>query len=261
MLGQPSIYGPGDGNGIPASSADPGEITLLEVPARIAAFGIHTLEICHFHLPSRDRGYLGELRSALGAEGVKLFSLLIDDGDIVHPQYGDRDLTWIAEWIDVAAELGAKCARVIAGKAEPSDAAMDKSLKGMRKLAARAEAGGVRIMTENWFDLLSRPQYVLRLLDDLEGRVGFCFDFGNWKGSTKYDDLIAIAPRAESCHSKAHFTSGWEMDRDDFSRCLEIVSDVGFSGPHTLVYDGPGDDEWEGLALEREVVEPFLQGD
>ena len=31
-----------------------------------------------------------------------------------------------------------------------------------------------------------------------------------------------------------------------------------FAGPHTLIYDGPGDDEWEGLAIEREVVNPYL---
>jgi hypothetical protein len=113
-------------------------------------------------------------------------------------------------------------------------------------------------MTENWFDLLSRPEYVSSVIESLEGRVGLCLDFGNWKGPTKYTDLASIAPYAESCHAKAHFKAPFEMEVGDFVRCLEITKGAGFSGPYTLIYDGPGDDEWEGLAAERDVVLPYL---
>ena len=44
-----------------------GNLTLLDVPAKLAAIGINTLEICHFHFPSRDAGYLNELRGALNS--------------------------------------------------------------------------------------------------------------------------------------------------------------------------------------------------
>ena len=67
-----------------------------------------------------------------------------------------------------------------------------------------------------------------------------------------------IASRAESCHTKAHFNAPRQMDKVDYVRCLDLVRGAGFSGPHTLIYDGPGDDEWEGLALERNVVLPYL---
>ncbi len=257
-LGRPAFYGPDRGLQIPVATHSGGELSLLEVPACIADSGIHTLEICHFHLPSREGAYLNELRGALEAAGVELFSLLIDSGDITHPDDGERDIAWMGEWIEIAGALGARCARVIAGKSAPSDEAMEMSRNGLQKLVARAEANGVRLMTENWFALLSSPECVLGLLDSLEGKVGLCLDFGNWKGETKYADFLKIAPRAESCHTKAHFTAPREMDREDYVRCLDVVRDAGFSGPHTLIYDGPGDDEWEGLALEREVVRPYL---
>ena len=48
------------------------------------------------------------------------------------------------------------------------------------------------------------------------------------------------------------------MDTEDYVQCLDLAQAAGFAGPHTLIYDGPGDDEWEGLALEREVVNPYL---
>jgi len=235
----------------------PGEVTLLELPARVAAVGIHTIEICHFQIPDRDGAYLGELRGALNEAGVQLFSLLIDDGDLTHPDHHARDRAWIGGWIDTAAALGAERARVIAGKAEPSAETMARSVAGLSELAARGDAQGVRVTTENWFSLLSRPEQVHELLDRLEGAVGLNGDFGNWGGPTKYDDLASIFPRAESSHAKARFPADGEMDREDYRACLEIARRAGFSGPYTLVYDGPGNDEWRGLALEAEVVREY----
>ena len=259
QLGRPDFYGPDDGSQIPVATHGRGKVSLLELPACVAEFGINTLELCHFHIPSLDKGYLSELRSALAEANVELFSLLIDHGDITHPEYADRDRVWIGEWIEIARLLGATCARAIAGKADPSEEALEMSGNGLQRLAERAEANGVRLMTENWFPVLSTPKNVLTLLDRLDGEVGLCLDFGNWTGETKYADFEAIAPRAESCHTKAHFTAPGEMDRDDYVRCLDLTEDAGFSGPHTLIYDGPGDDEWEGLTIEREVVQSYLK--
>ena len=259
QLGRPDFYGPEDGKQIPVATHDRGELSLLELPARVAEFGINTLELCHFHIPNLDKGYLSEFRGALEAANVELFSLLIDHGDITHPEYADRDLVWIGEWVEIAGLLGAICARAIAGKADPSEEALEMSRNGLQKLAERAEENGVRLMTENWFSVLSTPENVLTLLDRLDGEVGLCLDFGNWMGGTKYADFEAIAPRAESCHTKAHFTAPGEMDKDDYIRCLDLTQDAGFTGPHTLIYDGPGDDEWEGLTIEREVVQSYLK--
>ena len=259
QLGRPDFYGPDDGSQIPVATHGRGKVSLLELPAHVAEFGINTLELCHFHIPSLDKGYLSELRSALAEAKVELFSLLIDHGDITHPEYADRDLVWIGEWIETAGMLGATCARAIAGKADPSEEALEMSGNGLQKLAECAEANGVRLMTENWFSVLSTPENVLTLLDRLDGEVGLCLDFGNWTGETKYADFEAIAPQAESCHTKAHFTAPGKMDRDDYIRCLNLTEAAGFSGPHTLIYDGPGDDEWEGLTIEREVVQSYLK--
>src|SRR5450432_890749 len=119
-LGRPDIYGVEAGFHIPSATHGRGALSLLELPARLATFGIHTLELCHFHLPSLDPGYLTELHSELTAAQVELFSLLIDDGDIVHATYADRDLAWIRRWIEIAGTLGARCTRVIAGKSAPT---------------------------------------------------------------------------------------------------------------------------------------------
>jgi len=256
-LGNPAFYGP-EQDQIPLGSHGRGRITLLELPAEAAALGISTLEICHFHLPSREPAYLAELRAALDAAGVQLFSLLVDAGDVTDPVYGQRDLAWMRGWVPVAAALGAERMRVIAGKAEPLDEAVALSAVSLEALAREANASGVRLMTENWFRLLGRPEIVHTLFDRLDGQVGLCLDFGNWSGPTKYDDLAQIAPLAESCHAKAHFGAG-APDAADYRRCLDITRAAGFRGPYTLIYDGPSDDEPAGLTLERELVAPYLR--
>lgn len=257
-LGDYSVYGPDAEKPLTATADRRGEISLLELPARLATFGISTLEICHFHLPSLDTGYLKELRSTLEHEKIELFSLLIDGGDITHPQHGARDLAWVRSWIEVAGELGAKRSRVIAGKSSPTAENLQTSVQGLRQLADTAEEHGVRLMTENWFGLLSQPVAVHTVFEQLDGRIGLCFDFGNWSGPTKYEALTAIAPYAESCHTKAHFSDKDELDGDDYVRCLNITREAGFSGPYTLIYDGPNPDEWNGLSRERQVVVPYI---
>jgi len=256
-LGRPPVYGP-EQDVPPPNGAPHDALPLLELPAKLAEFGIHTLEICHFHLPSVESIYLSQLRRALDDANIELWSLLVDGGDITHPQHAARDLAWIEGWIDVAGQLGAKNARVIAGKSDPSATALEKSRAGLERLTRCAATNGLRLTTENWQALLSTPDAVNSLLESLDGKVGLCVDFGNWRGPGKYADLAAIFARAESCHAKCDFAESGAMDRDDYVRCLELARESGFAGPYTLIYDGPSADEWAGLAREREVVQPYL---
>ena len=256
-LGAPPIYGPAQGGTVPKFTPAPGSVTLLELPSRLAAIGIETLEICHFHLPTRDPNYLAELRGALEAANVELFTLLIDEGDLTGANSA-RDFSWIGGWLPVAQSLGARCARVIAGKSAPSPQNLAQSRDALLSLAARAEAHGLRLMTENWFDLLRDADAVLELFDALEGRVGLCLDFGNWSGAGKYDQLARIAPLAKSCHARADWVGAPpQLDADDFTRCLELTRDAGFSGPYTLIPSGPFGDEWEALARARDVARNY----
>ena len=244
---------PGSGNAEPAWGK--GDIGILDLPADAIKHGIDRLEICHFQLAGRDPGYLAEMRGALESAGVTLQTLLIDDGDLAHPdaKIRERDAAWIARWIEAAAVLGAQSARVVAGKQPPSAPALGCSVDGLRDLARRGNSVGVRIVTENWFGLTAGPKEVYHILDRLEGEVGFLADTGNWSGPSKYDDLGAIFARAERCHAKAHFDGGLAMDSADYRQCIAAAKTAGYSGPFTLVFESPGD-EWTGVEMEREVV-------
>ena len=230
-----------------------GEESLLGLPSVLANHGYHRLEIVSFHLRSRDKVYLGELRDQLKVSDVRLQTLLIDAGDISHPEHGARDQKWIAGWIEIANELGAENARIIAGKQKPTRDALDRSVKALAALADGNAGSPVRLVTENCFDLLAEPAHVHYLLDKLEGRIGLLGDFGNWGGDNKYSDLKSIFGRAELCHAKASFIDG-DLDEADYGACVTLAEEAGYKGPYTLIFDSEIPGEWHGLATERDFI-------
>lgn len=233
---------------------------LLDIPAQVAAHGLSKLEVCHFHFPETSPAYLRQFRAALESAGVEFYTLLIDEGDLTHPDPTERarTLALMTHWLEVAAACGAGRVRVIAGDAPPSAEALALSVQGLTEVVRRAEAYGLRIVVENWHPLLEHPAEVLALLAQMPGKLGLKLDFANWNAPRKYDDLVRIAPLAECTHAKAHFAAPGKMDRDDFTRCLNICREAGFTGPHILIFSDPGD-EWQSLDMMREAVLPFLE--
>jgi sugar phosphate isomerase/epimerase len=235
-----------------------GGASLIELPKQLAERGIYRLELCSFHLPSLDQAYLAEFRAAMKASGVLFQTLLVEDGDPSHPETGERDIRWIAGWIEIAKALGAENMRVIAGKQKPSQDSLQRALTNLTWLAAQAEGSGVRIVVENWFDLLPAPKEMNWLLDGLDGKIGLNGDLGNWAAPTKYAGLADIMGRAELCHAKADYNASG-LDAVDYGKCLKACQKAGYAGPFTLIYDSPFfADEWDGILLQKAFIEDFL---
>lgn len=236
-------------------SAPSSGLPLLELPAELHRRGYDVVQICHFHLPSRAPTYLAELRAALSEAEVQLDAVLVDDGDLTHPSLADEDEAWIAGWLDDAVSLGARRARVIAGKSSPAPERLADSGRRLARLAAGHP--DVRVVTENWHALLPTAADVHAVLDAAEGAAGLLVDLGNWRGADKYDQLASVAPRAETCHAKCHFTAEGP-DALDFSTTLQLLVDAGYTGPLALIYDGADDDEWAALEQEKAIVDSVI---
>jgi Xylose isomerase-like TIM barrel len=254
LLGVTYANGPGvTPTGIAEPTFGAGAVTLGELPSELARRGYNRVEICHFNLASQDPDYLAKIRSAFDANGVVIQTLLIDDGDITNPATRERDLAWIASWIEAAALLGAENARVIAGKSKPTNEALALAVDGLKAMGTLGKARGVRVVTENWFDTLSTPGAVHHVLDAVGPDLGFLADTGNWDGPTKYADLASIFARAELCHAKTDFGPGLAIDAEDFRQCIEAAKAAAYAGPFTLIFASEGD-EWAGIAAERAFV-------
>lgn len=275
-LGKPDSRDP---NGPPADGPAPGaQLSLLELPGRLAAAGIGTMEICHFHFPSTDPDYLAELKAAAQDADVELFSVLVDAGDITHsdPVQLEKELAWIRGWLDVASAIGASHSRVIAGYAPiernggdlRAHPLIQQSAANLRALSAYGRERGVQVITENFRSTAERADQLLAILELCEGAVGTCADFGNFpstgsgqgKGPDKYDELAAIAPQAVSAHAKALYDGEGYPERAEMERCLGLMAAASFDGPISLIFDTPfhrGENEWDNLAGLREIVLPY----
>lgn len=233
---------------LPEGTPDPDghhfpSLTLKTLGDELFRRGIDRVELCHFHLPSSDPTEVAPIGAWLRDSGVTVQSLLIDGGDITDPVYGERDARWISEWVAAAGALGAERARVIGGKSAGPDA-FAAAVHHLGEIAAAA--GPVRVMVENWFDVMSTPEAVNHVLDALDGKVGLCVDFGNWPAPRKYTELPLIFDRAETCHAKCEIDEAGRIDEADYDRCLALARRAGFTGPLVIVNGGPGD-EWAAI--------------
>lgn len=229
-----------------------GGLPLLELPGQLAAHGFASAQLCHFYLPRTEASYLAEVRDAFDTAGVDLECVLVDDGDVVHPEHGQEQQRWLSGWIDVAEQLGAPRVRVPAGDQAPTDETLALSAGRLRALAA--EHPDIRVITENWKSLLVDAASTRRLLDQLEGEVGFLIDTGNWTGADKYEQIAAVAGGAECSQVKARESAPGVLDAEDLTRALEVLRDVGYAGRISYVYAGTDDDEWGRLDEMHEVA-------
>lgn len=240
-----------------AGAAEPGGLALLDLPAALREHGYDTLQICHFHLPSRAPEYLASLRAALQDAVITLDALLVDDGDLTDPEHADQVETWMAGWLETAAALGAARVRLMVGAAESTPEVIRGSSARLARLAATHP--GVRVVIENWTGVLRDADSVLAVLEATDGHVGLLIDLGNWRGPDRFAELARIAPCAETCHAKCHFT-GSEPDVEEFQRALAILREAGYTGPMVLIYDGVDDDEWDKLERVAALVRSPLPG-
>lgn len=228
---------------------------LLDLPAAARDHEIGVLELCHFHLPTTEPGYLDDLRASLAASGTKLFSLLIDTGDVASPDQDvlREDLETIRHYIRVAAQLGAERVRVSAGLQPPTPETLAQSAAQLGALMTYAAARGVRVGTENWQHTAQGPEDVLTILETAPAGLGLCVDTGNAEATPdKYGTLAQLLPHATSVHFKARMTGG-VIDQGDVRRCLEQMTAASFSGPVSLICDRKRG-EWADLEASRAAL-------
>lgn len=231
-------------------------LTLLELPHVLAEKKFAAVEIGHFHIRDTSDQYLSALSQAIGESGIRLYSLLLDYGDISAADERRRraDIEWIKGWIDIARKVGAERVRVVAGEGDPTDKeALHRSLAALQELIAYAAGTGVRIVTENFRPLASTADNCLSLLAGCGPDLGLISDFGNYNGPHKYEELSRTAPHSETIHAKASTDEDGRPDEQEFARCMSVVRDAQFTGAVTIVYDGPGD-MWAGIDRVRRLA-------
>lgn len=258
-LGAPWYEPDEAGSMVNRAASQPAELSLLELPAFIAAEGIKLLEICNFHMPSIGDSYLARLRANIEAAGVTLVNFLIDTGNLsaADDAVWRRDIEAAKRWQRIASELGAQGVRLDCGTDAPSQAAIQRSCAALRELADFGVGLGLHTTTENWRATSVESDNLLRIMDGVGRPLQLCVDFGNAaKTADKYATMRALLPRATSLHCKGIF-AGDKLDVAEFKRALALVKAADFSGHIALICDGT-EDEWRKVLVLKEHVEREL---
>jgi sugar phosphate isomerase/epimerase len=235
-------------------------LPLLELPQHLRAHDISLLELCHFHLPNTDLEYLQSFKQALQHAEVKLWSILIDTGDIASPDDTKRnsDIEEIKHWTDVAAALGAERVRIVAGNQEPTPEVVQRSNKHLGEFIAYAKSKNIKASTENWQKTSLDADVLLQLLQN-NPELGLCADIGNAEQTQdKYRTLKKLLPKASTVHVKARYDNG-QIEQRDLEMCMKLIKEAKFSGVMTMIYDKK-QNEWEGVAQLKNVATRFLAG-
>ena len=250
-----------DANGLMVNTKPPqaSSLSLLELPALIAAEGIKLLEICNFHLLSIADDYLAQLRAAIAAADVTLVNLLIDTGNLSTADDATwrRDIEAAKRWQDIALKLGAKGVRLDCGTEAPTPKSIRRSCEALRELADYGASIGLATTTENWRQTSVESENLLQILQNVDRPLSLCVDFGNAaKTLDKYGTMRALLPYATSLHCKGNF-DGDQLDVDEFLRSLSLVKEANFSGHVALICDGT-DAEWDKVRTLKTHVEREL---
>jgi sugar phosphate isomerase/epimerase len=233
-------------------------LPLLELPQQLKEHDIPLLELCHFHLPETTPHYLQSFHKALKDNGIKLYTLLIDMGDIASSDEAQRaiDLKDIKGWIDVAATLGAEQVRIVAGNQVATPEVTARSSKHLLELSQYAKNLGVQTSTENWQKTSENTEDLLAILEGCQNQVGLIVDIGNAEGMAKYETLAKLLLRGNSLHFKVRYQDDGSIEANDLNKVLELIQQAHFSGAITLIYDKKKD-EWRGIQGLRDSLQPL----
>lgn len=234
----------------------PEQFTLVQLPSIAAARGLSYLELCHFHFPSREEGYLTSLRQSFAEAGVVFHTLLVDYGDLSSPNAARResDLAYLKGWIDTAALAGASAVRIVAGEQAPSDeAALQRSADGLVELSRYGATHGVRVVTENFRELTSTVDSWRTLLERAGGTIPTIVDFGNLAKSEKQEGVKFGAPFAHSFHAKPEYAEDGSIIEESLLELLRLAGEGNASAPVSVIFDRDGD-MWEGIERIKAII-------
>jgi sugar phosphate isomerase/epimerase len=204
---------------------------------------------------------LDKIKKALDQYGVEVVNMPIDYGNISQLDEEKRkaDLAVIKIWIDVAATLGSKGARVNTGSQPEGVFDLSIPAASYRELAEYAETKGVAIVLENHGGMSADPKNILKLFE-LVNHPNFriCPDFGNFAAEIRYEAIDMIFNNPILVHAKAYsFDEKGSHNEFDYDRCMEITNKHNYKGYYSVEFEGTGD-QFEGIQKTITLLKRYI---
>ncbi len=230
---------------------------------RCVELGIDGLELLGVHFDSTEPDELHRLKQEAIRSGVQLVAISAHH-NFVTPDLArrHREIDVVAQWVDVASELGVPIVRVFGGRwgtsasfaalmaaggEEPplpgysADDGYRWSVEAFKIASYYAGRKGVTLALENHWGLTGTAQGVRRILHETDSPwLKVALDTGNFVyRPDQYTELAALAPDAVLVHAKTYVGGGQYYDANlDYARIGHLLHDAGFRGYISIEFEG-----------------------
>lgn len=186
--------------------------------------------------------YLAECRHLAHVTGVEIAGTAVGNNFSYPKDAPERaeQMTYVKDWIDKSAIMGAPHIRVFAGKhpkgVSEEDAEKNAS-EALEEAADYAGKKGIFLGIEN-HDSIGTADRLLRIVRNVKSPwVGVNLDTGNFRVEDPYPEIEASAPYAVNVQVKVALKHGGETKDADLERIGKILRDSGYQGYVVLEYE------------------------
>ena len=231
-----------------------------------AEHGVDGAELTSYFFPPDvgESDFLARCRHRAHVSGVSIAGTAVGN-NFSHPagsRERDDQMTYVRQWIDYAARMGAPHIRVFAGK-HPSGVSEEAAEKNA--IAALEEAGdhagklGIFLGIEN-HDSIGSADRLLRIVKAVESPwVGVNLDTGNFRTDDPYADIAVSAPFAVNVQVKVALRVAGKKEEADLPRIARLLSEANYRGFVVLEYE-EADDPFESVPVALDKLRAAISG-
>jgi sugar phosphate isomerase/epimerase len=224
-----------------------------------AEWGVDGAELTSYYFEAQTPEYCHKLRRACFLAGLDVSATAIGNSFATPPGEGrQKQVALVAQWVDLAVEMGAPVMRVFGGSA-PKDTTNEQAttwaIETLQEAETHAAERGIFLALENHGGVTATPDGVLTILKGVNSVwVGANLDTGNFRTADPYGDMARVAPYAVNVHLKTSVAAqGKPGEATDFARIAGILRDAGYSGYLSLEYEAKEDPKTAVPRLMQEI--------
>ena len=195
----------------------------------------------YFFQPKITRKHLINLRRHAFLRGLELSGSAVGNNfSFPKGEAREAQITYVKEWIDHCAVLGAPHIRVFAGR-EPKGIAREEAdkwaIEALRECCDYAGRHGIFLGIEN-HDSIGDSKSLIDFVKAVDHPwFGVNLDTGNFRTDNPYADMTAAAPYAVNVQVKVELRVNGKKKPTDLARVMNILRKANFQGYVVLEYE------------------------
>lgn len=245
-------------------TSKPPKLTMADFVDDCAKFQLEGTELTSYYFPENvTPEYLRQIAQRAFRLGLDISGTAVGN-DFGHPigEKRTKEISYVKQWIERAAILGAPVIRVFAGHAKPGQTKAEAHalmVSGLEECCDYAGKFGVYLALENHGGPTATAAGLLEFVRDVSSPYfGVNLDSGNFHSDDVYAEMAQVAPFALNVQVKMT-TSGPDGKKkpSDLPRLAKLLKEAHYRGYIVLEFEEAGDPKEECPKYLQQMREAF----